>query len=490
MSEATLMVPTAFSDISQLAEGLTGRVESDRLMLYGPEPYEPGTTVHFSLTLHDGGVAFEGTGRAIHSVDGGGERPEVARFDIILDSLEFAGSGQVVYDRILLELQGEVGYSDADAHEVVAASDYTVDDSEFEDAAGSAAVEDVGLGVDAYAEAGDVGEAADVALAAVDQGTEAVDYGDADLGIDVVAAADEASPVEVATAHGEEWPAAPPDETYGGGDSGPATPDEGYAASDWDATGDAGAASVEVSLPDEAELAGFEDVRYGDSDLVDTTHEIDVSDAVAPDSSLYSDGTGSASAIDEAPPMPPAPKGFDVELRVSARQVLSRPGLEPTWQPVLDEVEPPRPASGYFEFSGGLPAPAVPPRPDLDPSYRVDPAPRPGQPGTRVAGPEPAPVPVSADVESVAPPNGSSDASPVYYEADEEADEDVVDDHEAARDTDAPNPYAPGEVDVDIGSFPPAPDSDVEASFDDVARDVDDPAWLDPDLPEADHRER
>ncbi|MEM9192148.1 MAG: hypothetical protein AAGF12_23450 [Myxococcota bacterium] len=79
MSEDTLTVPTAFADISQLAEGLTGRVEPGKLMLYGPDPFEDGTTIRFALTLIDGSSALEGTGIAVQSVDGGEERPEVAR---------------------------------------------------------------------------------------------------------------------------------------------------------------------------------------------------------------------------------------------------------------------------------------------------------------------------------------------------------------------------------------------------------------------------
>lgn len=102
MSEPTLVVPTAFTDISQLAEGLVGRVEPERLMLYGPEAYEPGTTVHFVVTLLDGNVALEGRARAVQAVDGGEEREEQARYDVIFDSLDFAGSSTVVYERILL----------------------------------------------------------------------------------------------------------------------------------------------------------------------------------------------------------------------------------------------------------------------------------------------------------------------------------------------------------------------------------------------------
>ena len=463
MSDATLMVPTAFSDISQLAEGLTGRVESDRLMLYGPEPYEPGTTVHFALTLHDGGVAFEGTGRAIHSVDGGAERPEVARFDIILDSLEFAGSGQVVYDRILLELHGEEPY-EGEAHQEVSAGDYTLDEGED------------GLAVDDSASDpyGQLAEAADIE---VEEGTEVVATGDGfeeeDIPITETADADDvAEPVVHAAQVDDEWPASPPDETFGGADS--VDVDPAADASPPELYGEPSESDVESVSPDDP--AGFDSVPPSSASYGEITDEVGV------ETSLYADESARASAVDEAPPMPPAPHGFDVQLRVSAESVLNRPGIDPSWQPVLTEVPSNRPASGYFQFSGGLPSPADPPRPDLDADYRVGPAPRPGE------APAHAEAADSESAEGSSPlyvpasngHSGSPSGEPPAFADDEASVEDV----ESARDTDAPNPYDPDDVSVDVGSFPPPPDVDMEASFEDVARDVDDAAWLDPDRTE------
>jgi hypothetical protein len=75
-------------------------------MLYGPGPFEDGTWVRFSVLLADESPALEGVGRAVASIDGGDERPDAARFDIVLDSLQLDGYGGAVYERILMMRQG------------------------------------------------------------------------------------------------------------------------------------------------------------------------------------------------------------------------------------------------------------------------------------------------------------------------------------------------------------------------------------------------
>lgn len=109
MSDAHLLVPTAFTDIAQLAVGLVGRIEPERMMLYGPEAYEPGTLVNFSVTLLDGTVALEGLARAVQSVDGGDERDAQIRYDVIFDELTFAGSGTAVFEQLLQIQQNPEG---------------------------------------------------------------------------------------------------------------------------------------------------------------------------------------------------------------------------------------------------------------------------------------------------------------------------------------------------------------------------------------------
>ena len=46
-----LTVPTNFGDVAELAAGLVDRVDEERLMLYGPGPFEDGTWVRFSVLL-------------------------------------------------------------------------------------------------------------------------------------------------------------------------------------------------------------------------------------------------------------------------------------------------------------------------------------------------------------------------------------------------------------------------------------------------------
>ena len=99
MSE-TLTVPTAFNDISELAEGLADRVDEERLMLYGPNAVGDNEWIRFAVLLLDQSPALEGMGRAVASIDGGEERPESARYDIVLDSLQFDGRSEAVYERI------------------------------------------------------------------------------------------------------------------------------------------------------------------------------------------------------------------------------------------------------------------------------------------------------------------------------------------------------------------------------------------------------
>ena len=94
-----LSVPTAFGDISELAEGLIDRVDDQRLILYGAFPYEEGDAVDFEVLLADGTPALAGRARVAASFDGGEERAAEARYDIVLDSLELDARSSVVHER-------------------------------------------------------------------------------------------------------------------------------------------------------------------------------------------------------------------------------------------------------------------------------------------------------------------------------------------------------------------------------------------------------
>ncbi len=102
----TLVVPTFFKDLAELAEGLAERVESDQVILYGPTPFDDDAELIFQVLLEDQSVALEGKGRAVASEDGGEERDVEYRYDIVIHDLEFNDRFTAVHDRILL-MRGE-----------------------------------------------------------------------------------------------------------------------------------------------------------------------------------------------------------------------------------------------------------------------------------------------------------------------------------------------------------------------------------------------
>ena len=283
MSESpTLTVPTAFNDISQLAEGLADRVDDERLMLYGPEPVEDNIWVRFAVLLMDQSIALEGVGRAVASIDGGDERPDVARFDIVLDNLQLEGTSEVVYERILM------------------------------------------IRSQAFSEGPGTGEVGVEEIERAERSAKA----SSDFADEPTAVAEDGYESEYETSKGN------------------------VGAEDWS---DEPAAFTEV---------GTSDIEEPDDDAWIATNEVDLAD------------------VDSVPPSAPPPNavsrppGFKVAIHV-ADGVLSRPSRHASWTPRLEPGAAPRPNSGLFAFSGGLPVPSHAPRPDIDPSMRVKPAPRP-----------------------------------------------------------------------------------------------------------------
>ncbi|MEM9067226.1 MAG: hypothetical protein AAGE52_01930 [Myxococcota bacterium] len=104
-----LTVPTHFGDLSELSAGLADRVDEERIILYGPNAFEEGSTVSFAVLLIDGTPALEGTGRVAAAVDGGDARAPETRFDIVFDMLQLEGRSEVVYERIVLARQSMMG---------------------------------------------------------------------------------------------------------------------------------------------------------------------------------------------------------------------------------------------------------------------------------------------------------------------------------------------------------------------------------------------
>ena len=97
-----LTFPTDFTDLSQLAEGFVDRVQEDRLILYGPVPYDDGAPIEFVILLLDGSVALEGQGAIRVAADGGDQRTPETRYDLVIEKLSFEGSNEVFFDRLLM----------------------------------------------------------------------------------------------------------------------------------------------------------------------------------------------------------------------------------------------------------------------------------------------------------------------------------------------------------------------------------------------------
>ncbi len=447
MSETPqLTVPTAFNDISQLAEGMSDRVDEERLMLYGPDPVDDNSWIRFSVLLMDQSVALAGVGRAVASIDGGEERPEVARFDIVLDNLQFEGTSEVVYERMLVYRSqafsegpgtGEVSREEVDAAEAALADD----DFEGDDATMVASAEEYAEHVqatadeepaaaeayaepapeEAYAEPAPeeyAEPAAEEAYAEVAPEEGLPDFAE-DMG-------------EVATVVGETPSEQVVADAYDEG---------GYeepAASEFDAVQDD---VVDDYQPAATNAESFADVQTEDIEGPADwgTSEIDVSQV---DEVVEGDVPPSA-----APPAPPAaPAGFSIE---TTDRALTRASRGATWEPNLALAPEPRAPSGLFPYASGLPVPEHAPRPDLDPSYHIQPAPRP----VEASGD-------STDLESAAVQDDSGYDEGGYEEA--QAVEDVEDVSAEAAPVDV------GELSYDDAYAEP----DDAAAFDDASTEI------------------
>jgi len=98
----SLTLHTGFADVSEFTEGMAQRVDEENIMLLGSSPITENEWVEFAVLLADGTPALQGVGRCVASIDNGEAMAPEHRFDIVLDSLRFDGTAQVVYERILL----------------------------------------------------------------------------------------------------------------------------------------------------------------------------------------------------------------------------------------------------------------------------------------------------------------------------------------------------------------------------------------------------
>jgi len=368
-----LTVPTHFGDLSELSQGLVDRVDEDRIILYGPNPYAEGEAVGFSVLLVDGTPALEGVGRIAAAVDGGEERDPETRYDIVFDELQLEGRSEVVYERIVLARQsmmgeapqtGEVDLSEVEAIEHEASEPAFEEPTPQYDAADVA--QDPAYDDGAYAEQPAYEEPA-------------------------------AEPAYEEPAYEEPAVAEPAYEEPAAADPYEPAPEPAFEeAIDIEAD----AADVSFSESEYPATAAAEDVF---EDLGEVPADGGFTDEATRVASVDEmDANVSAPEVAPPPEMPAAPAGF--QLAEATSGVLARPIQPPTWWPE-PQPRPERPAaSGYFEYGGELPVPAEPPRPEIDPSMRVSPAPRPIEEGQAPQVDEPMQV---------------AEAEPVYEEAPE-----------------------------------------------------------------------
>jgi hypothetical protein len=103
-----LMIPTPFSDLAELTENFAQRVDEQRLMLPHSEAMSDGEWVAFHVQLADGSPAFTGVGKVQGSFDNGEEHPPEYRFDVVLESLQFEGMNEVMFERLLVARESQV----------------------------------------------------------------------------------------------------------------------------------------------------------------------------------------------------------------------------------------------------------------------------------------------------------------------------------------------------------------------------------------------
>ncbi|MEZ4286772.1 MAG: hypothetical protein R3A47_01205 [Polyangiales bacterium] len=121
----SIIVRTHFEDIASFAKGFVDRVmDDDNIILYGPNEVAEGTEVEFSVQLVDGQPALTGGGTVRVSIDGGDDREDETRFDVVLNQLALSERDQIVFERILLAREPDSIPPQAPA------SDDTLDDAD------------------------------------------------------------------------------------------------------------------------------------------------------------------------------------------------------------------------------------------------------------------------------------------------------------------------------------------------------------------------
>lgn len=365
-----LIVPTAFGDLGELADGLVHRVGENSLILYGPTPFEAGAGIEFQVLLLDDSVALQGTAMVEEVFDGGEEREAETRYDIVLTNLQMDARSSVVFERILINASENLGdeYAEAPAEEVAVEAFAAAEDFEAE-------VDVQEVPIDTF-EAHNV--TADVAFDAADDAFESLAPDATEVAGEV--AEFEAADVEVVsdfafTEEGAENsgfaepPAEEVFETFSHEPEPEAQPFESI---------DPIMVASDVDLGD-----GFEEVQDVAADI-----------PVEPAADFVEVADNAVEQFVEEAPIEPA----HMRLESGAEGPLNRMTFAALWSPTAPPVEP-RPSTGWFAYgAGALPAPSSAPRPELAPELRVALAPQPTEETLQVLAAQDAPqAAVSSD---------------------------------------------------------------------------------------------
>lgn len=173
-----LTIATPFADFSELSENFAQRVDAERLMLPYAEPVAEGEWVSFTVTYADGSTALSGAGRCQGSYDNGEEHPPEYRYDVVVDSLQIEGAGEVMFERLVMARNSQLGEANAEP----ATGEVSIDELEAQHVASQAvepvsepaiedAVEEAGSGDAIVEDAGgwDEPQAASTAIANLDE---------------------------------------------------------------------------------------------------------------------------------------------------------------------------------------------------------------------------------------------------------------------------------------------------------------------------------
>lgn len=330
-----LTIPTPFNDFSELTENFAQRVDEERLMLPCSAAVPEGEWVQFSVLLGDGEVALAGIGRVQGAFDNGDEHPPEYRFDVVLDSLQFEGMHEVMFERLLMARSSILGAEPVTGEVSIA---------ELEEADQSASL------------------AEPSAEQAPPEGWEQPSgfSGEADFSGET-----DFSGEAIST------PAPNPFE--------PA--DEAAEPAPSDFSSDSFAAEAEANFS--GEIEGFSgeiesSVELGQSEP-ETPLDIPEAAPAAPveaPRAVKAPPAAAHSTRRYEPGHLPSPHSF-------SDAVLTRHVLPAPWAPQPSPRPAPAQSSGLFDYGGPVPSPTKPPRPELDDALRVRPAPHPSAPWPR-----------------------------------------------------------------------------------------------------------